>query len=195
MISNMSNLTSYEVADPVRPWGKIHDFLVEFPTGKSRYFSVDAHVGYGVKEIWAPMETVARVDPEHRVVTVQVEIDKEMVKHLARLETPGRDSDELKLHRLYHTTPDWVAVRRQNGGSLRKQSRLVRGSDLIGYEAMTQNGSRGRVKDLLFDDINLSLKMVRLQWGDSGMGATVDLDAAQNCRLATQAHALYIEVP
>src|SRR5690348_16356038 len=103
MISNLSKMTAFNVTDPVRPWGKIHDFLLEFPAAKARYFSVDAHVGVGVKEIWAPLECVGRVDPEHMSVTVTAEIDHDMVKHLSRLETPEKDQDELRLHRLYRT--------------------------------------------------------------------------------------------
>lgn len=59
MTSNLSKLTAYDVEDPQRPWGKIRDFLVEFPAGRVRYFSVDAHVGFGVKEIWAPLESIS----------------------------------------------------------------------------------------------------------------------------------------
>jgi hypothetical protein len=194
MISNMSRLTAYNVGDLQRPWGKIHDFLVEFPSGKSRYFSVDAHVGVGVKEIWAPMETLARVDPEHMAVTVQAKIDSAMIRHLSRLETPERDTDELKLHRLYRTAPDWLPIRREKGGPLRKQSRLIRGGDLIGFEINTRNGNHGRVCDLLFDDKSLGLMMLRLQFDGLPHGVMVDIDSHEQCRLYPEAHALYINV-
>lgn len=194
MLSTMSRLTAYDVADPVRAWGKIHDFLVEFPSGRNRYFSVDAHVGVGVKEIWAPLETVARVDPEHMTLKVSAAIDGPMIKHLSRLEIPEKDSDELKLHRLYHTSPDWVEIRRSKGGPLRKQSRLVRGSDLIGYDATTRNGNRGKVKDLLFDDKNLSLLMLRLQFDEGLRSVMVDIDAGSDCRIFSEAHAIYLNV-
>jgi hypothetical protein len=194
MISTMAKLTAFDVADPIRPWGKIHDFLVEFPTGRCRYFSVDAHVGVGVKEIWAPLETVARVDAEHMAVMVQTEIDREMVRHLSKLETPSKDEDEIILHRLYHTHPSWVAIRHKDSAFLRKHSRLIRGSDLIGFEVMTQAGVRGRVRDLLFDDQSLDLRMLRLQFDSTGHAVYLDLDAAQNCRVFPEAHAVTVTV-
>ncbi len=193
MISTMSKLTAYQVADPVRHWGKIHDFLIEFPAGRSRYFSVDAHVGVGVKEIWAPIESVGRVDPEHMAVTMSAEIDKEMVRHLSRLEAPEKDKDELLLHRLYHTKPDWVEIKRQKGGPLRKNSRLVRGSAIIGFDALTSNGSRGRVHELLFDDKDLALKVLRLTFDDIGHGIYFDVDSGSHCKVVPEAHSLYFE--
>ena len=193
MISSMARLTAFEVADPVREWGKIRDFLVEFPSGKARYFSVDAHVGVGVKEIWAPLESVCSVDAAHMAVSVQAEIDQQMVRHLSRLETPEKDQDELRLHRLYHSSPAWAEIRRKKGGSLRKTSRLVRGSSLIGFEAVTRNGNRGKVKDLLFDEEKLQLELLRLQFDDA-MGACIDLESCGNCQLYTESHAIYVNV-
>lgn len=193
MISTMAKLTAYEVADPVRHWGKIHDFLVEFPAGKSRYFSVDAHVGVGVKEIWAPIESVGKVDPAHMAITMGIEIDKAMIRHLSRLEAPEKDKDEIRLHRLFHSTPDWVEIRRKKGGSLRKSSRLVRGSSLIGYDAMTSNGNRGRVFELLFDEQSLALRVLRLTIDSVGNGIYFDIDSASHCRVVPEAHSLYFD--
>jgi hypothetical protein len=190
----MSKFSAYDVADAARPWGKIRDFLVELPAGRSRYFSVEAHVGVGMKEIWAPIETLARVDPEHMAVTVQVEMDKKMVNHLSRLEAPRKDRDELRLHRLYNTSPDWVPLRRALGGKLRLRSRLMRGSELIGLEVVTRGGRMGRLLDLFFDDKNLALQALRFELSKDGMDEIMDVEAGSKCRLIQGAHALYLDV-
>jgi hypothetical protein len=194
MISNLSRMTTYHVEDRVRPWGRIHDFLLEFPGCKARYFSVDASVGFGVKEIWAPMESVGRVDPQHMALQVGTEIDKEMVWHLSRLETPAKDTDELRLHRLYRTRPDWAALGRKKGGKLRRNSRLVRGSDVIGFEVLSSNGGRGLVRDLLFDDLDLSLQKLRVEFETDGRSVILDMDVCNQCVLKPEAHAVYLEL-
>jgi len=194
MISNFSRLTAFNVADPVRPWGRIRDFLLEFPACRARYFSVDAHVGVGMKEIWAPLESLARVDPQHMAVTVLAEIDKEMVRHLSRLEAPQKDQDELRLHRLYHTAPAWAGRRRAQGGNLRKRSRLLRGSQLIGFDALSKNGSRGKVSDLLFEEMDFSLQKLRLEYDSDGRNLFLDFDMGGFCQLLPEARAVYLSL-
>jgi hypothetical protein len=191
MICTMSRLTAFDVADYIRPWGKIHDFLLEFPAFRARYISVDAHVGFGVKEIWAPIESVARIDAQKMAVTIRAQIDSELAEHLSRLETPRRDSDELRLHRLYHTVPDWVEPLREKGAHLRKHSRLLRGSELLGLEAISRDGMRGIVDNLFFDDEGLNLKMIEIALNGPRKGQMADIFVDDDCVISHKSNTLY----
>jgi hypothetical protein len=182
------------VADIRRPWGKIHDFLLEFPSCRASYFSIDAAVGFGVKEIWAPVEAIAWVDADEMYVALQAELDEGMLEHLSRLKAPETDSDELKLHRLYGTEPHWVPSHRKNGGSLRKKARFVRGSKLIGYKAMTRQGGNGVIRDLLFDEMGLNLEKFRLEFTNRESTVLLDFDTGDDCQLLPQANALVISI-
>jgi hypothetical protein len=198
MTQSFQALTTFDVEDETRPWGKVRDILMEYPSCRNRYLGVGAHVGFGVKEIWAPIEMVQRTDAEGKKLTLHSSIDKDLVRHLERLEAPKSDKEELRLHNLYHSRPNWTQSHYDTNGKkkkfkLRNNSRMVRLSSLLHWDIMTRDGSKGKVSDLLVDLEDL--QTLGFEFTNCAGGETCDFFINRNqAFLIDQGdHALYFD--
>ena len=195
MNCSLSTLTAFNVADQLGHWGKLRDLLIDLPSLRCRYLSVDASEGLHEPELWAPVEALARVDPLHGSLEIRSSLDKASAKRIAMLSAPSGDLDELRLHRLYRTRPAWSPALQAKAPAVRRgRSRLFRCSSLVGFDVLTHAGERGRVSDLYFDDKDLSLSAfsLELDWDQGPLHW--QFWEGRPCKLFPDGHGIYLDL-
>jgi hypothetical protein len=198
MMQSFQGVTVFEVEGRCRDWGAARDILMEYPSCQNRYLAVAAAVNGGTRVIWAPLESILKMDLRNKKIFIDSEIDEDLAGHLDRLEAPQNDVDELKLQRLYHRRPQWAQKHVAKDGTknkytLRQNSRMVRLSSLLDWTTVLRDGGQGKVVDMLLNPLNLQTVGFELEMAPDKARVYFRIDEGCPYELDQKQHVLYLD--